>query len=196
MPTGYTAKLMERGQTFPEFVLTCARAFGACIDLRDEPHGAPIPEAFSPSDYYVKALADAQLLVSTLTAMGEIAQREFGKRQKQNAIEQSRNYVAEKKLENQRLEDMRVQVEEWAPPTQEHEGIKKFMLQQISISMNDTSYSEEILISNEEKEPIDFYYAALVSAKSSAEYHAKKSQQEAKRSDGNTEWVKQLRESL
>ena len=59
MPTGYTAKLMEQGQTFPEFIMSCARAFGALIMMRDDPANAPIPEKFEPSDYHVRALKKA-----------------------------------------------------------------------------------------------------------------------------------------
>ena len=38
MPTGYTLDLYNgKDITFEEFVLKCARAFGALIDMRDEP---------------------------------------------------------------------------------------------------------------------------------------------------------------
>ena len=34
MPTGYTYKIGE-GASFKEFVMACARAFGACVEMRD-----------------------------------------------------------------------------------------------------------------------------------------------------------------
>jgi hypothetical protein len=38
MPTGYTAGVADGTITeFREYALLCARAFGACIMLRDEP---------------------------------------------------------------------------------------------------------------------------------------------------------------
>jgi hypothetical protein len=58
MPTGYTAKLMEEGQSFPEFAMRCARNFGALIMMRDESLDVPIPEQFEPSDYYRKKLSE------------------------------------------------------------------------------------------------------------------------------------------
>ncbi len=59
MPTGYTADI-AKGITFQQYAWSCARAFGALVMMRDEPSDAPIPEAFTPSDYHVKALAEAR----------------------------------------------------------------------------------------------------------------------------------------
>ena len=50
MPTGYTAAVKD-GITFEQFAWSCARAFGALIDMRDSPTGAPIPQRFEPSQY-------------------------------------------------------------------------------------------------------------------------------------------------
>lgn len=61
MPTGYTAKLHNgEEQTFPEFVMSCARAFGALITMRDDPADAEIPDEFKPSDYHVRELEKAR----------------------------------------------------------------------------------------------------------------------------------------
>lgn len=63
MPTGYTADIKD-GITFKTFVMNCARAFGACVELRDEPGGGEkIPESFQPSNYHAdKVLAARQEL--------------------------------------------------------------------------------------------------------------------------------------
>ena len=61
MPTGYTASVADgRVTEFAPFALQCARAMGALIMMRDEPHDAPIPERFEASDYYSKSLAEAR----------------------------------------------------------------------------------------------------------------------------------------
>jgi len=66
MPTGYTDKINE-GITFKTFALNCARAFGACVEFRDEGGGGEvIPEVFHPSDYHLKcqdkAISELQML--------------------------------------------------------------------------------------------------------------------------------------
>ena len=45
MPSGYTEGVASGKVTeFKEYALLCARAFGACISLRDEPLSLEIPE--------------------------------------------------------------------------------------------------------------------------------------------------------
>src|SRR5665213_2401224 len=58
MPTGYTSKLYEgKDQSFNEFVMRCARAFGALITMRDDPSDAPIPDEFTADSYYSERIA-------------------------------------------------------------------------------------------------------------------------------------------
>ena len=40
--------------------MDCARAFGACIMMRDESVDAPIPEEFKPSTYHIEELEKAK----------------------------------------------------------------------------------------------------------------------------------------
>lgn len=40
MPTGYTDAIKD-GISFNQFILSCARAFGALITMRDEPSSVP-----------------------------------------------------------------------------------------------------------------------------------------------------------
>ena len=45
MPTGYTADIQDgKITTLREYALSCARAFGALIMMRDDPHDAPIAD--------------------------------------------------------------------------------------------------------------------------------------------------------
>lgn len=54
MPTGYTADIKD-GISFETYAMNCARAFGACVSLRDKPSGGKvIPDAFEPSDLDVE----------------------------------------------------------------------------------------------------------------------------------------------
>ena len=85
MPTGYTATLVEHGQTFPEFAMQCAKAFGACITLRDEPFDAPIPTKFKASTWHTKQQAKARALEKRLGAMNKEERLAFG--QEKRALE-------------------------------------------------------------------------------------------------------------
>src|SRR5258707_9646522 len=166
MPTGYTARLMEKGQTFPAFVMTCARAFGACIDMREDDMSTPIPEKFKPSLYHTEALEEAKNKLCQLESMDAAEAFEFGKLRKLEAINSSKEWLAKQQLENERLLDMKFRVETWTAPTSEHEGVKLFMLEQITASLNRTDYAEESIRIDESKSALEVYNEVVESVKS------------------------------
>lgn len=141
MPTGYTAKLMDEGQDFRAFVLTCARAMGACIMQRDDPMSDP-PKKETASDYHTKRLAEAKATLATLKAMTSEQRAAHGAGLRDAATKSAREYLATAVAQNERLDAMAAQVSAWTPPTDEHKGLRDFMLEQIKISRNDTSWSE------------------------------------------------------
>jgi hypothetical protein len=196
MPTGYTAELMEKGMDFSPFVLQCARAFGAFVTMRDDPMDAPIPEKFEPSDYHVKALAEAIEKHKTLSAMTNDEKIAFGEAEKETTLKHHKEWLLRNEVQNKRLHEMILQVQAWRPPTEDHEGLKKFMLDQIQISLNDLSYISQEIAKIQERNPISFYIAAVSNAIRSIEYHTKENVKEIERAKDRTEWVRKLRLSL
>lgn len=200
MPTGYTAALVEKGQTFPEFALTCARALGVLIDMRDEPLSAPIPEKFEPSSYHVDALERSKREVAGLEAMDDEAKVAFGSLAKGEELVRLQKQLEKDRLEEQRLSDMEAEVRAWTPPTSEHNGLKEFMLEQISTSRgwggSASARTLESIDFCKEKSPVFFWTDAYSSAKWSVDYHEKEVAKEKQRAGDCTEWVRQLRESL
>lgn len=190
MPTGYTAKLMEEGQTFPEFAMTCARAFGATIMMRDEPSDAQIPEEFPVSDYHLKAGQKAREEFARLSAMTNEERIAFGTQAREEAENYRVNCQARNRAENARLRDMADKVRSWTPPTPEHTELQKFMLQQIEVSMND--YEPE----RSTKSPMEYYAEALTRAERDIHYHAEGYAKEIERTRERNEWIKALRASL
>jgi hypothetical protein len=196
MPTGYTAKLMESGQTFPEFIMGCARAFGALIEMRDSPNDAPIPDKFEPSNYNAKRLIEAREELAKLKAMSTEERADFGEAAKAEDIERSRGYLEKALTENSRLEDMAAQVRAWTPPTKDHQGLKDFMLQQIEVSKNGVDYSEKSLAEAQAKPATAYYVEAVSGAARNIKYHTEGNEKEVERSNSRTEWVQQLRASI
>lgn len=195
MPTGYTQKLMENGQSFPDFVLGCARAFGACVMMRDDPQDTPIPE-FKPSDYNAKAKAEAEAEIARLEAMTPEERVAFGEERKAAALAIYRDLLERETAQNARLDVMRDQVEAWTAPTAGHLKLKKFMLQQINVSRHDTS-GAVARISELEKQGPEFYYEeALRKARWSVEHHTKSQKEEEDRVAACNEWVRQLKQSI
>jgi len=195
MPTGYTAKLMEKGQSFPDFVMTCAHAFGACVLMREEPLDTPIPE-FKPSTYHLKALEEAKAERARLLAMTDRQKIAFGQVAKTKSLKQNEEWLAKELAENSRLLAIRDQVKAWEPPTSEHVELKKFMLQQIEISLNKPEYIEQEIIKTKASFARDYYDAALCAATRDIEYHTKEYREENERTAGRNRWVRELRANL
>lgn len=131
MPTGYTSQIAE-GQKFRDFVLGCARAFGACITLRDDPLGTPIPEEFKPFKYYEERVENAKAELARVSAMSS---EDFARALNDEAARARANNAVRREQHDTtlaRLEAMRLAVVRWKPPTDEHEHLKTFMLEQIA----------------------------------------------------------------
>lgn len=69
MPTGYTQDLADgKDVTFEQFAMKCARAFGALIEMRDEPMDAEIPKKFTTPPYYSERLERARARVTEVNS--------------------------------------------------------------------------------------------------------------------------------
>src|ERR1017187_4280321 len=182
MPTGFTAPLIEKdGLTFQAFALACARAFGACIDMRDDPSDTPIPDTFQPSDYHVRALAEARLQVEELTSMSIPAQLNYGAGLKKQDLTSHQQGLKKAKEAYGRLFTMRKKVVEWHAPSPDHQGLKDFMLQQIddTIKFDDyVAYYVEELAKAQQKHPMEYFAEAKQRALHSIKYHTKENQEE------------------
>jgi len=196
MPTGYTAKLMDEGQTFEEFIMQCTRGMGVCVTMRYDSWDTPIPERFEPSDYHPKRLEEARQLHTKLTTMSRPEKIAFGETEKAQEIQYYQNHLREYEEQNVRLEAMRIAVAEWTPPTWEHEGLKEFMLDQLKISYNDPSYIHDSLVKARAKAPMQYWLEALEKAQHDIDYHTEEWQKEQKRTEDRNRYLRKLRESL
>jgi hypothetical protein len=198
MPTGYTADVNSGKVTeFKEYALQCARAFGACILMRDDPADTPIPDEF-PADvaYHDKALIDAKALLFDLERMSDKERisgcDSFNIQAQREYIEQAR-----KELEiRERYQAMLNQVREWVPPTHDHDKFKEFMIEQLvsSIDYDCTHYSKKGAPTDI---TVDYWYnKQLESVKWSIEYHEKERLAEISRAKSRTDWVQALKKSL
>lgn len=193
MPTSYTYPVCEGKITdFNEFALSCARAFGALIMMRDDPANAPIPDEFKPSDYHVTAMARAEERLAFLRSLSPDDAESEAERDYEMKLDSARAYNRSQIEADARLEAMAAKVEAWEPPTPDHAGLKSFMLEQIGISKNGDYRSPEperltgpAWLEREIKSAVDRISSARVS-----------NEEEIERARGRTEWVKQLRKSL
>jgi len=196
MPTGYTQKLMEQDQSFDEFVLRCARAFGACVMMRDDDMSAPIPDQFEPGSYYQKSVDEKSAELTRLESMTNEERLAFGAKSRADGIERNREYIAEEGKQNARLSAMQRSVADWTPPSADHEELKKFMLHQIEISYNHSPWWDEQVEKYERATDYDTWSEAADDARKSLEYAQKNLQDELERIAMRNNWIRLLKASL
>ncbi|KWR88787.1 DUF551 domain-containing protein [Cupriavidus sp. IDO] len=194
MPTGYTAAI-SKGIPFNVFVMTCARAMGALIMMRDEPIDSPIPERFEPSDFYTKKAEAARAEVQRLRGLSDAEAECEAEADHQAMCARYAGYRQESVDLQAKYEAMLEQVREWLPPTPDHEGFKAFMLEQLESSIRsdcDASCWQDPA----KQTGCDWRAAQIDSNSRLAERSEQMHREEIERTEGRNAWLKALRESL
>lgn len=194
MPTGYTAPVMDgRVKDLRTFAMNCAKAFGACISMRDDPMDAEIPDEFAPGDFYEKELTKARVELAALAAMSDAECESAALETYDHEVEEDRAAEARYRTEDARLNAMLAEVTVWDPPTDDHAGLKDFMVQQIKTSMNGKfdSWRKPLRMTGPE-----WRAARAARLRENVTHYASEQAKEVERACGRTEWVRNLRASL
>lgn len=195
MPTGYTAPVQDGKITeFRDFALQCARAFGALVEMRDEPMDAPIPEELKPSRYHDEAVVEAKAELAALERMSASACEALAEKHYQRYVREAEAFVKRQAQVRQRYEAMLAKVEAWTAPTRDHEGLKKFMADQLTESIRfDCGYTPE---KPRRLSGAQWRTQERARLKRDISYHTAEGKKEVQRAKERTAWVKALRESL
>jgi hypothetical protein len=140
MPTGYTAPIEDGSiTTLREYALRCVRAFGVCVDMRDDPMGALPPARVEPHTYHRDALAIAEADLENLLQMTPEQQEVAAYNAYTKALERHQQYRADEALRKSRYEHMAAAVSSWEVPGT-LSGLRDFMLSQIHDSTRYAGY--------------------------------------------------------
>lgn len=194
MPSGYTAKIAE-GITFKQFALSCARAFGALIMMRDDPMDAKIPDEVKPDDYHLRRKEE---LLKEWKEIENKSPKEIQKIIDSNFDEAMERYNKRKKDAadlRAKYEKILAEAKSWNPPSPDHTGLKDFMIEQVESSIKwdcDTSYDTVPV-----KESIDeFLKERRADIQRDILYHEENYAKEVQRAKERTEWIVKLKQSL
>lgn len=163
--------------------------------LRDDALDKSIP-VFEPSDYDLKAKNIASQELTQLLSMTDEEKITYGQQEKAAKISMYEKIISTDVAQNNRLSDMRLLVAAWQPPTNDHIGLKDFMLKQIDISMGNTRYYEKELINARASFARDYYDDAVKKKQHDIEYHTKGNRQEIERTESRNRWIRELKASL
>lgn len=195
MPTGYTVNIKD-GITFEQFTMGCARAFGALVLMRDEPNDAPIPEKLEPNDYHERMLIENKEELKRIEVIGidkasQLALDEWRESEKSRIKRLNEN--KELRVKYQEMLDKALA---WIPPTDDHKGLLKFMVDQLEKSIEFDCSEEYYSKPTELLSGDDWLEQQKTKVKHSIEYHEKENKAEIERTNSRNSWLKNLRDSL
>lgn len=190
MPTGYTAKLHDDiPQSFEEFVLNCARAFaGWTRELSGEDFPDPPKQTYAQNaleSYEAKLARLMALPYDEILAEHEVAYWDSRRRD-----EEQREKTARMRA---RYQEMLDKVRAWEPPTQEHQGLKDFMIEQLESSIDHDCHDFSYLIT---AKPFEWHEDRIANARRILERARDEAVKERERNEHNLAWTKSLRDSL
>ena len=142
--TGYTAGIFDgRIQTFEQFALVCARAFGWLSSMREESLSAPLPERIEPDQYYASEAAESRAKFEAMKARSPKAWGNAYAAAKKSRADRNAERRAEFDRAKHLIGFLRRDADGWTPPEPWAE-LKGFMLNQLSMS-EATFYEEPAL---------------------------------------------------
>jgi len=194
MPTGYTADI-AKGITFEQYIWSCARAFGALVMMREERSDAPIPQRFEPSDYNANKLAALRAERERIVSMTNVQADE----------EATRLYADAKRVHEERVQakrdlraaylTMRARASAWEPPSEDHRGLKDFMVEQIDLSI-DGDCSEKYMTVPSLLTGSEWRHERLTQIDHDIQYHHDENAKEVARTETRNVWLLALRASV
>lgn len=181
MPTGYTSAVQDGTITkLKDFVLHCIPAL--------------IGEIPSEQDqYYRNRLNETQEWLSDLLNMtpGEIeraAQEDYEK-----SLNRWLKSEADRQLFHGRYNNMLKMVRNWQPPTQEHDSLRGFMIEQLEKSVE---FDCPVIERPIEKSPQEWYSHNIKEASGKIELYALEMIKELDKFEKNSAWMAELHKSL
>jgi len=198
MPTGYTS-CIEKGATFKEFAMGCARAFGHCITMRNESHDAKIPKEFPYSDYHSKALAKIMKDGKILDGLTDKQCEERAMLEYQNRKDELEGGIKRTFDLRSKYDEILLKAKRWHPPSDEHLRFKEFMIEQIESSIDGDckgTYYIEGLDELKMKTGEEWRKSELARINKDFIYHSKEYEKEKERVDRGNKWISQLRRSF
>lgn len=174
--------------------MTCARAFGACVDMRDLPIDAPIP-VFEPKPYYANQIEAAKRDIARFESMTDGEANGLALEVYLSAVELNAKRRAEFEDLKAKYEKMLADVDAWMPPTSEHIEMKNFMRQQIVDSIK-FDCSIDWIADPEKKTGAQYREEMLTKSRENLEYATREHEKEIERTQQRNNWIAALRESL
>lgn len=201
MPTGYTAGILD-GSTkdFNEFAKQCSRAF--MVHLRDESFNSEYKKR-EPSEYHTEAIKEAE---EELKQAKLLTDEELIIQGKSKLIDSKKYHLEAKEKDDANKIKMELFLEKakaYKPPTETHNGIAKFMVEQlegtIDFDCNSSYHIDELKTIDGKIDNVnanDIRSEMIVSATKDIAYHTAENEKELKGCRESNKWYDDFINSL
>lgn len=199
MPTGYTYSVQNGEVTeLKEFMLSCAKGFGAFIHMRDDGISSDIKYR-EVGEYYSRRLENTKREFEEFKLLSdEEIQKQLDESYERRVKEQKEG-LKRFDEQKQRYLDMIDKVKEWIPPTEDHIKLKEFALEQLnsSLEFDCSDSSRNYYLQEPFKDTVEEYRVYKIkSYLKDLEYYSKSYRDELESVEKANKWIRDLIESL
>lgn len=162
----------------------------------------PVEDTYSTSPYHLKELEKAYKRLAKAKSLSRKETDAASRKEHARLVKHDKEYIAEAAVTRTNYEAMLERVYAWEPPTEEHVGLKKFMVEQLATSIEfdcGGDYWENHLAKLVKDGPLsgDAWKAQEIEkANRDIEYHTEEMTKDKKRHETNTAWIQALIKSL
>jgi hypothetical protein len=210
MPTGYTSFIEDgKVKTAKQFLHLCLRAFGVCINMRDDSlkltddYTEDISKGYQEDiNYHKKQLTSAEKKLSEIQSMTE---EELCKKYIKDTSDNVQHYLKEedkRSQNNKKYLEIRNDIENW-DCNPEFQGIKDFAINQIDISMDKSDYYQKAIEKYGEptregfqKNKEEYLKKLIDDAKWDVDYHTEELEKAIDRKEKNLKFYNEFKEEL
>ena len=201
MPTDYTEGILD-GTTkdFNQFAKHCSRAF--IMHLRDEPMDSEYKKR-EVSDYHIKAIEKAK---TELKQADSLSDEELIIQEKNRLINDKKYHLESKEkdeLNKIKMDSFLEKAKAYVPPTENHQGIAKFMIEQlektIEFDCNSNYHIDKLKTIDLKIEKVnadDIRSEMKVKATKDIAYHTKEHEADVKRCREHNQWYEDFIKNL
>lgn len=196
MPTGYTADVAKGKIEFNDFVLNCAKAFGALISMRNESTNAKIPVELLVDQYYYDSVNDSTKILNSWLVLTDKEKLKYVEKEYDEKIKQNYSYSKEQKIQYENYCAMLDKVNKWSPPSEDHTKLKEFMIEQLENSIKFDCYGIHDKPPTKTPNWNTLIKSKTEALKGSRDYSKKSLEKEIENIKTKNLWISQLRSSL
>lgn len=205
MPTGYTSRIIDGSITnFKEYAILCTRAFGAAMHERDDSFTTKAVKLREPSKYHMDVLKGLEKEKMELEKISDKTLVDKRKADIMDDVKRYQDYITKAEKAKERLLAIRIEVEAWNPPTDEHQRYKEFMLEQLDVTIKsdgDSTYWEGELAKSSEKllesfDPAKERERKRLDYEEQFKYHTEAYEKEVKSCNAANEWLQSVYRTL